>query len=631
MNSSARFSDLSDEQLDRIDACCEAFEQSLLSDESASIDRFLIGAAEELRDPLFRELLTTDLEFRISGKGLPDINDYLARFPGREEQIKSIFQAATNQVLASTIDDEGAAIGTVIGPYKLQALIGEGGMGLVYAAEQEVPVRRKVALKIIKPGMDSKEVIARFEIERQALALMNHPNISHVLDAGITDNGRPYFVMELIRGVPITEFCNAHQLSMEARLELFVQVCLAVQHAHQKGIIHRDLKPSNILVTLDGETAIPKIIDFGLAKAIHQRLTDRTADTQMSQVLGTPLYMSPEQAEQSAADIDTRTDIYSLGVLLYELLTGTTPFTNEQFSQLGSDEIRRLIREEQPPVPSLRLSMLDAETQSTVSQHRDVAHPKLIQLVRGELDWIVMKAMEKDFTRRYATASDFAADVKRYLADEAVLACPPSAAYWMRKFARRNKAALAIAALVCAGLLIGTIGLAVSNLLIRQQMQATEIAREDESAQKLAAEAERERADANLRRAHEAVDRYFMLVSESTLLDETGLQPLRKELIENAAEFYQSWVDRGNAPPHVMIDLANIRLRLGTLSGIRVSHRRPRNSRLTFPPGLAVILRCGETSTRNCGRTKRRSPTTPRRCRWGLSANYQMSAELAFS
>jgi serine/threonine protein kinase/tetratricopeptide (TPR) repeat protein len=343
--------------------------------------------------------------------------------------------------------------GTVIGPYKLLEQIGEGGMGLVFVAEQQQPVRRRVALKVIKPGMDTRQVVARFEAERQALALMDHPNIAQVHDGGETASGRPYFVMELVKGVPITAYCDQNQLPVRARLELFVHVCQAVQHAHQKGIIHRDIKPSNVLVLSQDGTPVVKVIDFGVAKAIGQQLTEKTIYTHFSQLVGTPLYMSPEQAGQSGVDVDTRSDIYSLGVLLYELLTGTTPFDQERLKTLGLDEICRILREEEPPRPSTRLSTL-GQAATTISTQRHCDPRRLSQLVRGELDWIVMKALEKDRNRRYDTASAFAADVQRYLADEPVQACPPSVWYRFRKVARRHKVGLAMAGLALSCLVL---------------------------------------------------------------------------------------------------------------------------------------------------------------------------------
>ncbi len=347
--------------------------------------------------------------------------------------------------------------GDRIGHYRLLQQIGEGGCGVVYMAQQEEPVRRQVALKIIKLGMDTRSVIGRFEAERQALALMDHPNIAKVFDAGATATGRPFFVMELVRGIKITDYCDENQLATRERLDLFVQVCHAIQHAHQKGIIHRDIKPSNILVTLRDGVPVPKVIDFGIAKATtDQLLTDKTVFTEFRQFLGTPAYMSPEQAEMSELGIDTRSDIYSLGILLYELLTGKTPFEAKDLLRAGLDEIRRIIREKEPPKPSTRLStMLEAERTDT-AKHRQTDLPKLIHLVRGDLDWIVMKALEKDRTRRYETANGFAMDLRRHLADEPVTAHAPSAGYKFRKFARRNKVAFAVAVFIAAVLVLAT-------------------------------------------------------------------------------------------------------------------------------------------------------------------------------
>lgn len=355
--------------------------------------------------------------------------------------------------------------GAVVGSYKLLEEIGEGGFGVVFMAEQSYPVRRRVALKILKPGMDTRQVVARFEAERQALALMDHLNIARVFDGGETESGRPYFVMELVRGIAITEFCDHNRLEIRARLGLFLQVCRAVQHAHQKGVIHRDLKPTNILVTLHDGVPVPKVIDFGIAKALGQPLTDKTLFTGFAQMVGTPLYMSPEQAEMSGLDVDTRSDIYSLGVLLYELLTGTTPFDRERMRTVGLDEVRRIIREEEPARPSTRVSTLGSVA-ATVSANRGSDAKHLCRLIRGELDWVVMKALEKDRNRRFESPSAFAADIQRYLDDEPVQACPPSAGYRFRKFARRNKAALATAATVAAGVIVavGSLAAAVTAL-----------------------------------------------------------------------------------------------------------------------------------------------------------------------
>jgi serine/threonine protein kinase/tetratricopeptide (TPR) repeat protein len=368
--------------------------------------------------------------------------------------------------------------GTVIGPYKLLEQIGEGGFGIVFMAEQQHPVRRKVALKVLKPGMDTKQIVARFEAERQALALMDHANIAHVFDGGETPTGRPYFVMELVRGIPITEFCDQNHVSVGERLDLFQSVCQAIHHAHQKGIIHRDLKPSNVLVTLHDDKSVVKVIDFGVAKAAGQQLTDKTLFTNFVQMIGTPLYMSPEQAQMSGLDVDTRSDIYSLGVLLYELLTGTTPFNKERLRTAGYDEIRRIIREEEPPKPSTRISTLGPAA-ATVSTHRRSDPSRLRQLFRGELDWIVMKCLEKDRNRRYETANGLARDIERYLNDEAVQACPPSAWYRFNKFARRNKAAVVTVALVAAAMIAGT---AVSSWQAVRATRAEEQARQQRDA-----------------------------------------------------------------------------------------------------------------------------------------------------
>ncbi len=346
--------------------------------------------------------------------------------------------------------------GSMVGPYKLLQQIGEGGMGIVYMAEQTEPVRRKVALKITKPGMDSAQVIARFEAERQALAMMDHVNIAKVLEAGTTDAGRPYFVMELVHGVSITRYCDDKKLTPRQRLELFIPICQAVQHAHQKGIIHRDLKPSNVMVTMYDDKPVPKIIDFGVAKAIEHRLTEKTLFTHYGTLVGTFEYMSPEQADLNAFGVDTRSDIYSLGVLLYELLTGTTPLERQRLRETAYGEIVRLIKEEEAVRPSLRLSS-SGERLAAISRERGTEPNKLPKLVRGDLDWIVMRCLEKDRSRRYETATALARDLERYLKDEPVEACPPTAGYKLRKFARKNKKLLATAAAFAAVLLLGVV------------------------------------------------------------------------------------------------------------------------------------------------------------------------------
>jgi eukaryotic-like serine/threonine-protein kinase len=412
---------------------------------------------------------------------------------------------------AATSDAPGPTPGAVIASrYKLLEQIGEGGFGVVYLAEQERPVRRKVALKVLKPGMDTKQVVARFEAERQALALMDHPNIAQVFDGGTTPDGRPFFVMELVRGVPITQFCDQHHLGVRDRLGLFVHVCRAVQHAHTKGVIHRDLKPSNVLVTEHdpGAPEVPKVIDFGVAKALGRRLTDRTLFTCPAQMVGTPLYMSPEQAELTGLDVDTRSDIYSLGVLLYELLTGTTPFDGDRLRTVGYDELRRIIREEEPARPSSRVSTLD-QAASTVSVNRREDPRRLRRVLRGELDWVVMKCLEKDRSRRYETADALAKDVGRYLADEPVQACPPTLRYRVRKFARRNQRGLAAATVMALAMLlaVGGIGWAVRDRAARK-------ADADREVDRMLQDAGRLRDGRRWVEAREAVKRIEWLVAD---------------------------------------------------------------------------------------------------------------------
>jgi WD40 repeat protein/serine/threonine protein kinase len=359
--------------------------------------------------------------------------------------------------------------GDTIDRYKLMEKIGEGGFGVVYVAEQKEPVKRRVALKVIKLGMDTRQVVARFEAERQALAMMDHPNIAKVLDAGTTQTGRPYFVMELVRGIRITDYCDEANLSTRQRLELFIQVCQAIQHAHQKGIIHRDIKPSNILVTLHDGVPVPKVIDFGIAKATEGRLTEATVYTQLHQFIGTPAYMSPEQAEMSGLDIDTRSDIYSLGVLLYELLVGSTPFDAKELVASGLEAMRKTIREQEPVRPSTKLATLPGEKLTTTAKRRSVEGSRLVHLLRGDLDWIVMKCLEKDRSRRYETANGLAADLKRHLNNEPVVARPPSNLYRLQKMVRRNKLAFAAAGAVAAALVLG---LGASTWLFIRESQA---------------------------------------------------------------------------------------------------------------------------------------------------------------
>ena len=392
----------------------------------------------------------------------------------------------------------GEGAGAVIaGRYKLLDQIGEGGMGAVWMAEQRAPVKRTVALKLIKPGMASAEILARFDAERQALALMDHPNIARVYDGGISEAGAPFFVMELVKGTPITKFCDERRLTPRQRLELFVPVCQAIQHAHQKGVIHRDIKPGNVLVGLYDDRPVPKVIDFGIAKATGQTLTDLTLHTGFDRVVGTPAYMSPEQATLNNLDIDTRSDVYSLGVLLYELLAGTPPFSKDELQQYGLLEILRIVREQEPPRPSAKLS--SSQTKASISATRGTEPKKLTQLLRGEIDWIVMKALEKSRVRRYDTANGFAADLQRYLAGERVEAVPPSLAYRARKFIGKNRGPVTAATLLVialtAGMAASSIGFARANKAKEGEVTQRHIAEQREQDAKAAEDLAQQRAD----------------------------------------------------------------------------------------------------------------------------------------
>jgi serine/threonine protein kinase/tetratricopeptide (TPR) repeat protein len=445
---------------------------------------------------------------------------------------------------------------TVIGPYKLLEQIGEGGMGTVWMAQQTQPVKRPVAVKLIKAGMDSRQVIARFEAERQALALMDHPNIARVLDAGTSGAGRPYFVMDLVKGVPITRYCDEHRLTTRQRLELFIPVCRAVQHAHTKGIIHRDIKPNNVLIALYDGRPVPKVIDFGVAKAAGQQLTDKTLVTGFGAIIGTLEYMSPEQAEINQLDIDTRSDIYSLGALLYELLTGSPPLGRKELAQAGLLETLRVIREQEPTKPSTKLRTADGLP--TLAANRGTEPAKLTNLVRGELDWIVMKALEKDRNRRYETANGFAMDLQRYLADEPVLACPPSAGYRLRKFVRRYRGPVLAAGLVLVALVAGIIGTSIGLVQAHAAAIAEGEARNGEAGQ-------RRRAEANLGKARQAVNEYFTLVSDDPLLKRPDLQPVRVQLLRAALRYYEDFVREHADDPELQGELAAAHLRIGNL------------------------------------------------------------------
>jgi serine/threonine protein kinase/tetratricopeptide (TPR) repeat protein len=485
----------------------------------------------------------------------------------------SFLQTPPEGLRSAPVQTAREAPGALVGPYELLEQIGEGGMGTVFLAEQTRPVHRKVAVKLIKPGMDSGQVLARFEAERQALALMDHPHIARVLDAGTADSGRPYFVMELVQGMPITEFCDQNRLGVRERLGLFVTVCQAVQHAHQKGIIHRDLKPSNVLVTRHDGTPVVKVIDFGIAKATGPQLTDRTVLTNSAQLIGTPLYMSPEQAALGGLDVETRSDVYSLGVLLYELLTGTTPFDKERLKDMSYDELRRVVREEEPPRPSTRINTL-GQVATTVSAQRKSVPRRLSQLCRGELDWIVMKCLEKDRNRRYETAASLARDIDHYLHDEAVQACPPSAGYRLKKFWRRNQGLVSAAAVVVlclvggiAGTSWGLVRAVQAETAARAEAAAAQQARSAEAQQHQLAEKEKERAEENLKQARAAVDKLFTRVAQE-LAGKPHMERIRRALLADALEFYKGFLTQKGSDPQLRHETALAYARVGEIQDI---------------------------------------------------------------
>jgi eukaryotic-like serine/threonine-protein kinase len=482
--------------------------------------------------------------------GDDELRRRVERMLAAQPQLGSFLDQNAAEIVLTTHQSATERPGAQIGPYKLLQQIGEGGMGVVFMAEQSHPVQRKVALKVIRPGMDSRPVIARFEAERQALAMMDHVNIARVLDAGATESGRPYFVMELVQGVPITKYCDDNHLTPRQRLELFVPVCQAIQHAHQKGVIHRDVKPSNVLITLYDGKPVPKVIDFGVAKATEKRLTKRTLFTQYGALVGTLEYMSPEQAEMSALGVDTRSDIYSLGVLLYELLTGSTPLSHKTMKEAAYAEILRMIKEDEPPKPSTRLSD-SGEALASISANRHTEPAKLTKLVRGELDWIVMKTLEKDRNRRYETANGLAMDVARYLADEPVLACPSSAGYRLWKYARKYKKLLAAAGAFAALLAAATvISIGLASWALRERSQA---------------EKQKHAAELSFKKALEAVDQMLTRVGEAQLLHVPQMELVRRDLLQDALRFYREFLGERGDNPLVRSEAASAYRRVGQI------------------------------------------------------------------
>lgn len=549
-----RYEEMSDEQLEMLHDACSRFESAYAADPAIRCEDFLADASDELSSILLVELLEIEVFIRKGRGEHPQRQDYKERFPNRQRELAMIFsgedaddatERLSTQVLKAALEQKpsdsitiesgnllanesaqesihGIFPGTQIGPYRLVKQIGEGGMGTVWQADQEQPVRRSVALKIIKAGMDTEEVIRRFEAERQALAMMEHPCIAKVLDAGATVTGRPYFVMELVDGIPITKYCNRHHFDAVQRLKLFTVVCRAVQHAHQKGIIHRDIKPSNILVgESDGEPLV-KVIDFGLAKATEREIFEQSMYTAHGQLVGTPAYMSPEQADPACIDIDTRTDVYALGVLLYQLLTGLTPIDTSELRSAGFAEIQRVIREKDPPLMSQRFGSSDHDS-ITAAENRNSDSKRLSQLLRGDLDLIVMKSLEKERNRRYDSPSQFAEDVERFLNNEPIEARAPSAAYRFKKLVRRNKALVATVSVVAAALILGTVVSASQAIIADRALKSEQ-----------RANAVAQRRLEQLEKVNETLGSIFRDLNPGD--EEKGGMPLREQLSNRLTE-----------------------------------------------------------------------------------------------
>ena len=523
------------EEIERIvDEACDQYENDLKQGNPQRIPQVLDASQPEIRKQLLEELLALEFEMLDAVQIRENLNSYIEQLPQHRGFLQERLESQTNHRSTAAKSTSSRHIGN----YKLLQEIGTGGMGSVWMAQQEKPVQRRVALKIIKKGLGSKEVVARFEAERQAVALMDHPNIAKILDAGTTDDGYPFFAMELVDGVPLTDYCDQHQLRIAERLDVFRQVCEGVQHAHQKGILHRDLKPSNILVTEYDGQPVPKIIDFGLAKAmdVTTKLTDKTMFTEFGQVIGTLRYMSPEQAGLDSLDIDTRSDIYALGVILYELLTGSTPLDDDSIKGNALLKILELVREFESPKPSSRLSTTREDSLEAITARRKTTTKRLGQILSGDLDWIVMKAVEKDRERRYETANGLAEDIQRYVNNEPVMACPPNKIYRLKKFIAKNRGLVGALAAVSAALIVGIIG---TTWFAFESSKARKNA---ESASKIA-RANEAKALASQQQTRDAINEFFTTVSEEELLETPGLQPLRKKLLEKANRYYHELAD----------------------------------------------------------------------------------------